>query len=177
MNSSATPAYSVSLSNPAPTSGFSDTVLLSALTRSTIAGMTLLAAASAFIVTTVAPTCPELVHGTMGEQSRIGATLAAYDASELDFQKVKQLLSTSEGHVLPFLSWLPLAVIDVYGHGTKIALRSLNDPDTGEVILEARIQSGLPVSEEFDMKDAELFAKIEKSTLVDGMRHVIVTQG
>lgn len=176
MSSSATPAYSVTISNPAPTSGYPNAALLSSLARSTIAGVTFLTAASVFIDTTAAPTCPEAVHATMGEQGRIGATLAAYDASELDFQKVKLLLSASEGYVLPFLSWLPLAVIEVYGYGTKIALLSLDDPDTGEAILEARIQSGLPVGDEFDMKDAELFARIEKSTLVDGMRHVIVSQ-
>ena len=65
----------------------------------------------------------------------------------------------------------------MYGHGTKMSLRSLDDPDTGEPILEACIYSGIPVGDEFDMKDAELFAKIEKSTVVDGMRHVIVAQG
>ena len=176
MSSSVTSAYSVINSNPAPTSGNYNPVFFSSLARSTIAGFTLLTAASVFIDTTVAPTCPEAVHETMGEQGRIGTMLAAYDASKLDFQKVKQLLSASEGCVLPFLSWLPLAVIEVYGYGTKIALRSLDDPDTGEAILEARVQSDLPVGDEFDMKDAELFAKIEKSTLIDGMRHVIVSQ-
>ncbi|MBL0168458.1 MAG: hypothetical protein IPP85_15655 [Propionivibrio sp.] len=177
MNSSATPAYSVSSSNAAPTSGFTNAALLSTLARSTFAGITLFAAASAFIDTTAAPTCPESIHATMGEQSRIGAMLAAYDARKLDFQKVKQLFSASDEFVLPFLSWLPLAVSEVYGHGTKMSLRSLDDPDTGEPILEACIYSGIPVGDEFDMKDAELFAKIEKSTVVDGMRHVIVAQG
>lgn len=153
-----------------------DSSFLTSATRSTLAGMALIAAASGLISMTDVPTCPEPLTSAMAAHSRIGAVLAAFDVSELDFAKVRPLLS-SAGQVLPLLSYLSTTVFDVYGATATVALRSLDDPDNGNTILEARILSGLAINDEFDMKDAALFARIERSGLVDGMRHVVISQG
>lgn len=127
-------------------------------------------------VTTPVPTCPEPLVGVISVQSRIGATLAYYETGSLDVSKANRLFTTDR-YILSFLSWLPSAVHDIYGSDTKISLRSVDDLDTGDMILEARVLSGLELDDDFDEKDATLFKKIEMSGFLDGMRHVIVSQG
>lgn len=69
-------------------------------------------------------------------------------------------------------------IIDgIYGAGIVRTLRVLDDPDTGRPLMELTIESGLPIDEKFMEKDTALFQQIEASGFVEGLQHVVVSQG
>lgn len=70
------------------------------------------------------------------------------------------------------------SIIDgIYGVGVTRSLRVLDDLDTGEPIMELTIESGLPLDDEFIQKDKALFQQIAASGFVEGLQHVVVSQG
>jgi hypothetical protein len=76
-----------------------------------------------------------------------------------------------------FLQQIAIIIDDIYGSKTIRDLHVVEDVDTGELIMELTIKSGLPLNDEFDQKDQLLFQRIDASGLVWGLRNVVITQG
>ncbi|MGZ8257270.1 MAG: hypothetical protein ACXWTX_05820 [Gallionella sp.] len=66
---------------------------------------------------------------------------------------------------------------DIYGSKTIREIHVVEDVDTGKLIMELTIKSGLPLNDEFDQKDQLLFQRIDTSGIAWGLRDVVVTQG
>lgn len=150
--------------------------LTSTLTRSTMAGVAMFMSIAGISPQAEADTYLRPLSERIEEQSRLAAFLIGYDTTKLDFHTARKLLENDHAS-LAFLRWLPFTVREIYGNEVVVTLQILDDPDTGEPLFEAKVHSELPLGEEFDAKDADLFAAIEHARFKDGLQRVVVTQG
>lgn len=62
----------------------------------------------------------------------------------------------------------------VYGiEGTHKELRLLDDPDTGQPLLQLVFKSALPIDDEFIEMDHRIYDEIEKEGLIAGLHYVV----
>lgn len=76
-----------------------------------------------------------------------------------------------------FLQGVATIIDDIYGPTTTRDLHVIEDFDTGGLIMQLTIKSGLPLDDDFDHKDQLIFQKIDSSGLAWGLRDVVITQG
>ncbi len=76
-----------------------------------------------------------------------------------------------------FLRQVAVIIDGIYGSKVIRDIHVVEDVDTGNPIMELTISSGLPLNDEFDLKDKLLFQRIEASGLAWGLRDVVVSQG
>lgn len=119
---------------------------------------------------------PIAIIAAANTHSQLRRSLAAFDTSAVDFDMVNQLAMENKQSI-NFLEWFANTTREIYGSATKVVLRTTVDPDTKEPLIEATIFSGLPVGDEFDSKDQELFERIAASGLQNGMQNVVVSHG
>lgn len=124
----------------------------------------LLAGAVAEAPTIVSSTCS--LTGSSADQQAVVPNLHSANSSEafaLDNHAANMLVRV-----------LPKIITEIYGT-ISVSYCQLEDPDSGENTVQVMIESGLPLNEEFEVKDNALFTAIDNSGFSDGMRNVIIS--
>lgn len=107
---------------------------------------------------------------------RKDAALLGYEVRQSQDFAVSQYL-LQHISVRDFLREVAIIIDGIYGSKATRNIHVVEDVDTGKLIMELTILSGLPLNDEFDQKDQLLFQQIEATGLAWGLRDVVISQG
>lgn len=149
-----------------------DVSTVAALTLASILGGTGLAAQA------LPPTFADTARVTSPSRviERKDSALAGYKISQSQSSSVNEYLRQ---HITSrdFLHGIAVIIDGIYGSKVIRDIHVVEDIDTGKLIMELTILSGLPLNDEFDQKDQLLFQNIDESGLAWGLRDVVISQG
>jgi hypothetical protein len=102
--------------------------------------------------------------------------LLGYSFEECDIVDVDKYL-TETPLATTFLCGLKPIIKKVYKGNAQLKISFPDDLDRGFPVIAVTILSGLPVDDDFAAKDELLYKEIQQAGLMDGLRHVILSQG
>lgn len=111
-------------------------------------------------------------HTILHENGVIGS-ISGYDFTESHVVGINEYFATYP-FSLAFVIGMRKILDGVYGvEGTHKELRLLDDPDTGQPLLQLVFKSGLPIDDNFIEKDHRIYDEMKKDALINGLQYVV----